>query len=269
MPYIKVNGANIFYEEQGSGSETILFAHGLLWSGQLYEKQVAVLKDRYRCITFDFRGQGKTEVTRSGYDMDTLCEDAVALIKALRIIPCNFIGLSMGGFIGMRLAFRFPGLLRSLILLETSADPEPKENIGKYRMLNLFARCFGIGIVSGKVMPIMFGKKFLNDPSRKPLILEMKNRIAANHRLGITRAVKGVIDRNGVYDEIKEIKIPTLVVVGDQDVATVPAKAKRIHDQITGSKLVVIPGAGHTSAIEEPEAINKVIIDFLDGQNKI
>ena len=268
MPYIKINAANIYYEEHGHGPETILFAHGLFWSGQLYENQVAVLKKEYRCITFDFRGQGKSEVTKSGYDMDTLCEDAVALIKALNIIHCHFVGLSMGGFVGMRLASRYPELLKSLILLESSSDPEPKENVGRYRLLNFFARLLGISILSNRVMQIIFGKKFLNDPSRKQIQQKMKARIASNHRRGITRAVKEVIEREGVHHEIEKIKIPTLIIVGDQDVACVPAKSKRIQIQISGSKLVVIPGAGHTSTIEEPEAINDVIVDFLNRLKK-
>jgi len=266
MPHIKVNGANIYYEEQGSGKETIFFSHGLLWSTKLYENQVAELKKHYRCITFDFRGQGQSEVTDSGYDMETLCEDAVALIKALNGAPCHFAGLSMGGFVGMRIAARYPELLKSLILLETSSDPEPKENLGKYRLLNFIARYLGLGILTGQVMPIMFGKKFLNDPLRKSLKQEMIARLAGNNRIGITRAIKGVIERNGVYEEIKKIKTPTLIIVGDQDVATVPAKSERIHGQISGSKLVVIPGAGHTATIEEPVAVNKTIIDFLSTQ---
>ena len=73
----------------------------------------------------------------------------------------------------------------------------------------------------------------------------------------------GVIERASVYEDLHKIRVPTLIVVGDQDVATVPAKSERIHAQIAGSRLVVIPGAGHTSTVEEPEAINKVLLEFL------
>src|SRR5262249_22014148 len=112
MPRIVVNGANLHYEDTGPGREPIVFAHGLLWSGRMFEAQVAALKGRYRCITFDFRGQGQSEITRSGYDMDTLADDARALIEALGIAPCHFLGLSMGGFVAMRLAARRPELIR-------------------------------------------------------------------------------------------------------------------------------------------------------------
>ncbi len=265
MPKLNVNGAAIYYEEHGAGSETIVFAHGLLWSGRMFDNQVHALQDRYRCITFDFRGQGRSEITSSGYDIDTLTEDTAALIEALGCAPCHFLGLSMGGFVGQRLAIRHSSLLKSLMLLGTSADPEPEANRGRYRLLNFVARWLGLRIVAKRVMQIMFGEKFLNDQARTQEKEVWRQRLIANHRIGITRAVEGVINRAGVYDQLDRIAIPTLIIVGDQDVATVPAKAERIHERIRGSKLVVISGAGHTSTVEEPEAVNDALKEFLGG----
>ena len=135
MPRIAVRGADLHYEVSGAGPETVVFAHGLLWSGRLFDRQVEALATRYRCVTFDFRGHGRSEVTVDGYDMDSLAADAAALIEALGCAPCHFVGLSMGGFVGMRLAIRQPRLLRSLILLETSADPEPEADRRRYRRM--------------------------------------------------------------------------------------------------------------------------------------
>lgn len=127
MPHISVNGVTLHYEEQGSGAETVVFVHGLLMNHRMFDAQIEVLKTNYRCIAFDLRGQGQSEVTRSGYDMDNLTTDTAALIEALQCGPCHFVGLSMGGFIGMRLAIHHPHLLRSLSLLETSADRNRKK----------------------------------------------------------------------------------------------------------------------------------------------
>ena len=265
MPEIEVNGARLHYQERGSGTETLVFSHGLLFSGAMFEAQLAAFESRYRCITFDFRGQGGSEVTADGYDMDTLSEDAAALIQALDAAPCHFVGLSMGGFVGQRLAIRRPELLRSLTLLETSADPEPRQNIGPYRRLNFVARWFGLRWVAGRVMPIMFGRTFLSDPARADERARWRAAMVSNHRVGISRAVRGVIDREGVYDDLPKIEVPTLILVGDQDVATVPAKSERMHEQIAGSKLVTIPEAGHTSTVEQPEAVNRALRGFLDG----
>jgi pimeloyl-ACP methyl ester carboxylesterase len=87
--------------------------------------------------------------------------------------------------------------------------------------------------------------------------------LIANDRIGVERALGGVIARAGVEDEIAKITAPTLVVVGDEDVATVPAKAERIRDLIPGAKLAVIPRAGHSSTIEEPDAVNAALASFL------
>ena len=268
MTTLRVNGANLWYQEHGAGAETIVFAHGLLWDGRMFDAQVAALQDRYRCITFDFRGQGQSEVTPGGYDMDTLSDDAAALIEALGCAPCHFVGLSMGGFIGMRLAARRPELIRSLVLMETSADPEPAENAPKYRAMGMVGRIFGrlgFGLVSGRVMRIMFGRKFLEDPTRAAERAVWRERLMSNDKAGVTRALQGVIDRKPVHGELGRIACPTLVMVGDQDVATVPAKAERIHAAIPGSRLVVIPGAGHTSSAEEPEFVNAALTEFLSS----
>jgi 3-oxoadipate enol-lactonase len=118
-------------------------------------------------------------------------------------------------------------------------------------------------IVVGQIMPILFGQKFLNDPARAQLRQTMKAALLRNHRVGFTRTVTGVIERAGVYEDIKQIRVPTLIIVGDQDVATVPAKAERIHAQIPGSRLVIIPEAGHTSTVEESEAVNQAPLEFF------
>jgi pimeloyl-ACP methyl ester carboxylesterase len=263
MPHLAINGANLYYEEHGTGQETIVFAHGLLWSGHMFHDQIAVLKDRFRCITFDFRGQGRSLVTQSGYDIESLYADAVELIDVLGCAPCHFAGLSMGGFVGLRVAIRRPAWLRSLILIESSSDPEPAENIRRYRMLNIIARWIGLGVVADRVMEIMFGKKFLNDPERATLKHKWRERMLANHRIGITRAVSGVIHRSGVTDQLGKIVTPTLIIVGDQDVAIMPAEGELMHMRIPGSRFVVIPGAGHTPTVEEPVAVTTAMSEFL------
>ena len=264
MPKIRINGAELYYEEHGpEDAPAILFAHGLLFSGRMFDAQVDALQDRYRCVTFDFRGQGRSATTDDGYTIGVLTDDAVAIIDALALAPCHFAGLSMGGFVGLRLAIRHPELLRSLILLETSADPAPPENVPRYRRLNTATRWLGLRAVSGRVMPIVFGRKFLEDPKRADLRRQWRQCLNANDRVGINRAVKGVIQRMGVYNELGKIDLPTLIIVGDQDVATVPEKSERMHAAIAGSELVTIPGAGHTSTVEEPEAVNAAIEAFL------
>jgi pimeloyl-ACP methyl ester carboxylesterase len=263
MPSLRVNGAELFYEERGAGPEAVVFAHGLLFDGRMFADQVAALAGRFRCLTFDFRGQGRSAVARDGYDMDTLAADAAALIETLGASPCHFVGLSMGGFVGLRLASRRPELLRSLVLLDSSADPEAAENLPRYRLLNTIARWLSLSLVAGRVMPIVFGRSFLDDPGRREVRELWRERIVSRDRRGITRAVRGVIYRAGVADELPGIRVPTLIVVGEEDLATPRRRSERMHEAIPGAELVIVPRAGHSSPIENPAAVTAALEEFL------
>lgn len=256
----------MYYEDTGNGDEIIVFSHGLLWSGEMFHKQVDFFKDKYRVVTYDHRGQGRSEVTDSGYGMDQIYLDAVELIEKLKLGRVHFGGLSMGGFVAMRLAARRPDLVNSLILMETSALPEPFTF--KYSILNTIVKLFGVKSVTGPVMKIMFGDKFLNDPDRKEEKEYWTKKLQSNKKT-ITKAVEGVIQRESVADELDAITCPVLVLVGDQDKATVVEKARYIHENIPQSKLVIIPGAGHSASIEEPEAYNEAIELFLLKYNEL
>jgi pimeloyl-ACP methyl ester carboxylesterase len=265
MPRIRTNGVELHYEQAGDGPQTIVFAHGLLMSSRMFDHQVAALSDQYRCIAFDFRGQGQSSIPADGYDMDTLSQDVAGLIEGLAAAPCHFVGLSMGGFVGMRLAVRHPHLLRSLVLMDTAAGREP--HWFRYHLLRLWARWFGLGSVAGRVMPILFGRKFLTDtdPARAALRESWRDRLKSNDRLAVTRASKGVIDRPGCEELLGDVHVPTLILVGADDTATPPEKSRFLHERIAGSQLVIIPDAGHSSAIEEPEVVNEALRRFLHG----
>ncbi len=261
MATIDINGTSIYYEIHGEGKETLLFSHGLLWSGKMFGPQVDYFKTRFRVVTYDHCGQGRSGGRATGYDMDSLTDDAASLIEKLNLGPCHVAGLSMGGFVAMRLAARRPELVKSLILMETSAGPEVYTF--KYNLLNTVVKLFGVKVVTNQVMPIMFGQTFLNDANRTDEKAHWTKELQSNQK-SIVKAVKGVIDREGIVDELRNITIPTLIVVGDEDVATPPDKAKTIHEHIAGSELKIIKGAGHTSTIEEPRQVNQAIEKFLN-----
>lgn len=268
MPMLSVNGTELYYEDTGGSGAPVVFSHGLLWNTRLYDPQVDALRGRYRCIAYDHRGQGRSAVPpESVIDMETLYLDAIGLIEKLGVKPVHFVGLSMGGFIGMRLAARRPDLLRSLVLLETSGDPEPLANVPRYTLLNLIARLAGVRPVADPVMRIMFGKSFLHDPNRAEERALWRGRLMEN-RKDIWRAVNGVIKRRAVSEELPSIRVPTLIVVGEEDVATVPAKAERLHQLISGSRLVRLPRGGHSVTVEEPALVNATLGTFLDAQSE-
>ncbi len=262
-PPVNVNGVRLHVEDTGGALPAVVFSHGLLWSTKLWRFQMEAFRGRYRCIAYDHRGQGKSEVTASGYDMESLTEDAAALVGQLVVAPVHFVGLSMGGFVGMRLAARRPELLRSLALVETANDTEPRRNIPKYAAMSFLTRFLGVRPFVPAIMKIMFGKTFLADPARAALRDELVAELVGNDVVGMRRAVRGVITRKGVDPaELAKIRTPTLVASGEEDAAVVAARSRRMASQIPGARFVSLPRAGHSSSLEEPEALNRALEEF-------
>jgi 3-oxoadipate enol-lactonase len=268
MPNFNVQGTEIAYTDTGvpdglPDAPAIVFGHGLLFGGWMFRQQIAVLRDQYRCVTIDWRGQGESPPTVGGYDMDTLTADAVGLIAGLGIAPVHWVGLSMGGFIGQRIGARHGELLRSLTLLNTSADSEEPGKAREQRLLALVQLFFGMKPVLGKVKPLFFGPAFLADPASGELIDEWLLRLRRGSRAAIRKAVLGVAGRASVEAEIRGITTPTLVVAGADDRATPLDRAERITDRIPGARLRVVPDCAHSSSLEQPAVICGLLEEFL------
>jgi 3-oxoadipate enol-lactonase len=269
MPLIEVNGAKVYIEDSGAppgrpDAPAIVFGHGLLFSGRMYAAQVARLKNRYRCVTIDWRGQGRSPQGPGAADMDTLFEDAAAIIEGLNAGPVHYVGLSMGGFVGIRLGARRPELLRSLSLLDTSSGPEDPDNVSKYRLLAKVYRLVGMRPVKSQVLPIMFGKTYLASEAGKAGVKVFLQELGEVKRPGMVKAILGVTDRPAVADELAKIHTPTLVIVGEEDVATPVDKSETIVGAIAGSQLEIVPQAGHSSTVEQPERLSDLLETFVD-----
>ncbi len=264
MAMIEVNGTRLHVEDTGVGStgETIVMSHGLLWSSAMFRPQIEHLRARYRIVAWDHRGQGRSDDDpRRTIGMELVTDDARALIATLDLGCVHFLGLSMGGFVGMRIAARWPDALRSLALLNTSAEPEPRANVPKHVVLGTIAETLGLGLVADRVMPLMFGQTTLRSPEHAELRRVWRAALVRNRR-SIVRAVRGVTWREGIEHLLPSIRVPTLVVIGEEDAATLPSKGEAIHAGIAGSTRVIIPRAGHSSSIENPDAVNAALDAF-------
>ncbi len=195
--------------------------------------------------------------------MDTLTDDASGLIGMLGVGPVHYVGLSMGGFVGQRLAARRGEQVRTLTLLGTSAAAEDPDKARRYRLMAGIYRLTGLSPLRGAVQPPMFGPAFLADPASKPVTDKWARRLRRCRRSGITKAVRAVADRAGIEYEIEAITAPTLVVVGADDAANPPPLSQRIAERVSGARLVQIPDCGHSSTVEQPETITGLLAEFL------
>ncbi|MDZ7629998.1 MAG: alpha/beta fold hydrolase [Gemmatimonadaceae bacterium] len=265
MTLRQVRDTRLRVEDTGGDGPPVVFSHGVLWSTALFAPQVAALRGTYRCVSYDHRGQGRSDDTSARtIPIEQVYEDQVALIESLGAGPVHLVGLSMGGFAAMRVAARRPELLRSLTLLETTCTAETVINLPRYWGLNMTAAIFGVGSVIGPVMQSLVGRTVLQDPARASDVAGWRAALAGNRRT-IVRAMRGVMWRKSVTHEMPQIVTPTLIIVGEEDVATPPAKAEQLHALIRGSTLVRIARAGHSATLEAPAAVNEAMASFLSS----
>jgi pimeloyl-ACP methyl ester carboxylesterase len=268
MPTFIRHGAAIHYTDTGPPGDrpeaaTVFFGHGLLFGAWMFHQQIAALRGQFRCVAIDWRGQGESSPSDRGYDMDTLTDDALALIGSLGVAPVHYVGLSMGGFVGLRIAARRGEVLCSLVLLDTSAGPEDPDKARRYKVMAAIYRMTGIRPLAGAVARIMFGPLFLAEPSHKPVLDEWLDRLRRSRRSAISEAVLAVANRESVEHELAAINVPCLVIVGADDAAIPPIHAERIAAGISGARLEKIPDCGHSSTLEQPTFITNVLREFL------
>jgi len=261
MPHVTVNGCNHFYTDTGEGDEAIVFGHGFLMTHRMWKHQIDALSDRYRCIAFDWRGQGQSEVTEDGYDVPDLARDVVALTDELALGPVHYVGLSMGGFVGFDLLAHHGDRLASAMLLDSSAEAEPLHNrLQYYAMLEAVKR-IGYEPVIDRVVPMLFGPAFREE---QPEALQTWiDRITAQDRTGVYRAGQGIFRRESVLYQLGRARTPARLLVGADDVATPPACSEKANDALPNSQLVILPDSGHSSAIERPEVVTEQIDTFV------
>lgn len=267
MPEIDVGGVRLHYVERGAGPETVVFSHSYLLDWSHFAPQIEALAGRYRCLAYDHRGHGGSTMVRSSYDLEAIYRDGERFVEAMAQGPCHFVGLSTGGFVGLRLALRRPDLLRSAVLMGTSAEPEPKADRRRYRLMILTLLLAGPRPLVDRVMPILFGRAFLTDPTRRTEVEALRRRVEHLPRLATARFGEAIFRRDDLTADLPRVTTPTLVIVGEDDRAQPPHRARRIAEAIPGAELAVIPRAGHVSTLEEPEAVNRVLVEFLGRQS--
>lgn len=248
------------YVEAGSGP-AVVFAHGTLMDDTMFAPQVEHLKGRYRVIALNHRVLSGRNVLHT---LDDLVEDCRAVLDTLGIERCVLGGMSLGGFMALPFALKYPQRLAGLILMATTSSDYPKDEQEKF-----FAN-FGQLNIDGMVppawaewvAPYVWGETTMK-----------KNRKLVGHWIKVwttsipARSVyhQGMawIPKNDDTAKLGSIKTPTLVLHGKEDHPIPIERAERMARAIPNSTFVAIPGAGHTCNLEAPEPVNKAIDAFL------
>jgi 3-oxoadipate enol-lactonase len=225
----------------------------------MWEPQMRVLLPYYRILRYDTRGHGKTEVTEGSYSLNLLAEDVLALLHALGIEKTFFMGISMGGMIGQVLGLQAPELLEGLILCDTSSRvPREARPIWDERIETVRGR--GMESQVESTIDRWFTPRFREE--HPDVVKKVVSLIRATSPEGYIGCSHGIRDLN-LTDRISNIKVPTLIIVGEDDPGTPVSASRVIHEKVKGSELVILKSAAHLSNIEQAEAFNKAVLGFL------
>ena len=261
MPAVTTNGVTLHYTREGAG-EQVLLVHGYLFGARWWRPQIDWLAGHFEVTAVDLRGHMDSETPDddAGYDLWNQAEDLHGLIGALRLRPVHYVGLSMGGMIGMRLALSHPEDIRSLVLLDTSADPEDPEKAERYAAMRQVVASGELAAVTPALPPIFFVDDFITEHA--DIVDDWLARLVASNHMGVVRSGQAIDGRDDISGRLGEIGVPTLVIHGSEDVAIPVDRAERIAHGIPGARLEVIH-AGHQSNVDRPEETSRLIRDFL------
>jgi 3-oxoadipate enol-lactonase len=251
----------VAYEEMGTGLP-VVFLHAFPFDRAMWTPQLAPISAAgYRVLAPDFSEFGESSPGSDAFSIDRAADVIADFLEALKIKRAVVGGLSMGGYVSMAFARRHPAWLAGLILADTKAEPDDlaaRENRDKAISA---VRANGPAAFGESMLP-----KLLSEQTRatKPEVVARAREIATRQtEAAVTAALYALRDRPDATPGLASVVVPTLVIVGEHDAVTPPLAAGKIADAVKGSELQTIPGAGHLSNLENPEAFNKAVIAFL------
>jgi 3-oxoadipate enol-lactonase len=276
MPTQTVDGASLYYADQGTGpAAPLVLAHAFPVDHRMWAAQLADLSADRRVIAPDARGFGRSAPAPTPapgsptagtpaadpLSVDGMADDLRALLSAAGALPCVLGGLSMGGYVALAFARKFPADLRGLILMDTRADADgPEAREGRQKAIDL-VRQKGPGGIADQMVPKLLAPGAA--AARADVAGTLRAMIEAQSAATIERALVALRDRPDSTALLPTIAVPTLVVVGDGDQVTPPALAEAMGQAVPGATLTVVRGAGHMSAMEQPAQVNQAVRAFL------
>jgi 3-oxoadipate enol-lactonase len=258
VPKMEANGVELNYRFDGpENAPVVVMSNSLSTSLEMWDWQLPALTDKYRTLRWDKRGHGGSAATPPPYDLAMLVEDIRNLMLGLGVEQAHYVGLSTGGAIGQLFAIRYPEMISSLVLCDTSSYVPP--DVWDGRMAN--ARKGGMEAVAHASMERWFTPAFrASHPEDVGIFRRMVTRTRMDGYIGCASALK----QRMLRPLLKTISAQTLVIVGADDLSTPVEHSEIIHREIEGSELVVIEDAAHISNVAQPDIFNRTLRTFLD-----
>ena len=254
----EVNGIDIDYTIEGDGP-WITLSHSLACDSSMWDPQVDMLKKNFKVLRFDTRGHGQSAAPEGEYTLDQLADDVHGLFGALGITRSHWMGLSMGGMIGQAFALKYPGMFASMILADTTSR-QPPNGAAMWAERIEIAKTKGTGALVEATLARWFTDAYR---AANPQVMADIGKVIRDTPAAGYAGCCAAISKINLTDRLNEIKCPTLILVGEQDLGTPVEAARLIQANLPGSELLVIPSAAHISNIEQAAVFNVAIRDFL------
>lgn len=258
-----INGITIGYTDSGNGIP-VVFIHAFPLSKSMWQPQVdALAASPYRIITLDLRGHGESDTVLWNCTLDDYGDDVIGLLDQLAVSRAVFVGLSMGGYTLFSIFRRFPDRVQALVLADTRAQADTEEGKTGRRAMAQTAFKDGARAVADMMIPKLLAPSTITN--RPEVVDRVRQMILQTPSAGIVVDLMAMAARPDSTDLLPRITVPTLAIVGEEDLATPVAESRFMTDRIPGSTLVTIPEAGHLSNFEQPQAFNQALETFLQS----
>jgi len=249
----------------GRGAGTLVLIHGFPLNTDMWTPQLEMAARGWRIVVPELRGFGTSPEAKQDpptTSIDDYAGDTIDLLDKLHVKDAVVCGLSMGGYIAFAMYRHAAPYFRGLVLADTKSQGDTSEAQAGRKSMQQLVREKGPSAVADALLP-----KLLCDATRSgnPAVVEnLRQQITTNSVEAIAGALQALMTRPDSTPLLPTMRIPTLVIVGDQDAITPPALSEQMHRDVPGSELVVVQGAGHMSNMEQPTAFNDALGRFLD-----
>jgi pimeloyl-ACP methyl ester carboxylesterase len=269
MPHLTTDdGISLYYEETGSGTPIVL-VHEFADDYRGYEGQMRYFGRRYRCISYNARGYPPSDVPEDPgrYSQERACDDLRAVLDALAIEKAHIVGISMGGFATLHFGLAYPERALSLVVAGCGYGAEPGKRQQFHDETAKTAALIANAGMRIAAQTYAIGPSRVQFQNKDPRgWAEFAANLAEHSTLGSANTMRGVQARRpslwDLTDRMRNLEVPTLVMTGDEDDPCLEP-AIFMKRKIRSSGLVVIPKAGHTINLEDPDLFNRALLDFL------
>jgi 3-oxoadipate enol-lactonase len=261
---VEVNGIGIHYELSGKkGRPVVVLSHSLCTNLAMWDAQLTVLEDDFQVLRYDTRGHGRSDAPEGPYTLEQLARDVIGLVDRLGFDEIDFIGISMGGMIGQALALNYPDRLHSLVLCDTtSIMPAEAQPIWNDRIET--AKNIVIQALVDETLDRWFTPAYLK---KNPLpVQRIRDQILSTPVAGFTGCSEAICRLDYIH-RLQEIRLPVMIIVGEDDPGTPVSASEAIHARIEGSQLKIIPAARHLCNVEKDEDFNRIVLSYLKEQH--